>query len=62
MEVEFYFDVACPQAYLAYTQIERLEARHGAQVVMRPVSLAGLHRIWTQGEDGKSCKCSSMSQ
>ena len=58
MEVEFYFDVACPQAYLAYTQIERLEARHGAHVVMRPVSLAGLHRIWTQGEDGLQARLS----
>ncbi len=51
MKVEFYFDIACPQAYLAYTQIEGLEARHGVQVVFKPVSLAGLYRIWTPHEE-----------
>lgn len=58
MEVEFYFDIACPQAYLACTQIEALEARHGVQVVFKPVSLAGLDRIWIQHGDGPQSRLS----
>jgi len=58
MEVEFYFDIACPQAYLAYTQIEGLEARHGVQVVFKPVSLAGLYRIWTHHEEAPQSRLS----
>ena len=60
MEVEFYFDIACPQAYLAYTQIEGLEARHGVQVVFKPVSLAGLYRIWTSHEEAPQSRLSPV--
>ena len=50
MKIAFYFDVACPQAYLAATRLEGLEQQHGWDVDYRPVSLQGLYRIWT-GQD-----------
>lgn len=43
-EVRFYFDVVCPYAYLASTEIEELCARAGARLVWRPVLLGGLFR------------------
>ena len=50
MKIEFYFDVACPQAYLAAARLEALEQQQGWEVDYRPVSLSGLYRIWT-GQD-----------
>lgn len=58
MDVEFYFDIACPQAYLAYTQLEALEQHHGAQILFKPVSLTGLYRIWTQHEEAPQARYS----
>jgi 2-hydroxychromene-2-carboxylate isomerase len=59
MDVEFYFDISCPQAYLAYTQLEALEQRQGAQVLLKPVSLTGLYRIWTQHEEAPQVRYSA---
>jgi 2-hydroxychromene-2-carboxylate isomerase len=38
----FYFDFISPYAYLAWTQIHALAARHGCEVVPRPVLFAAL--------------------
>lgn len=43
--VDFYFDFACPYAYLAHTQIEAVCARAGAELSWRPFLLGGLFRI-----------------
>ncbi|MCB9706717.1 MAG: 2-hydroxychromene-2-carboxylate isomerase [Myxococcales bacterium] len=43
-EVRFYYDVVCPYAYLASTQIEALAAAEGAQVSWRPILLGGVFR------------------
>ena len=41
-EVEFYFDVGSPAAYLAWKQIPKIAAETGAQVVYRPFLLGGV--------------------
>jgi 2-hydroxychromene-2-carboxylate isomerase len=41
-DLEFYFDVGSPAAYLAWTQIPRLVAATGAQVHYRPFLLGGV--------------------
>ena len=41
-QVEFYFDVGSPAAYLAWTQMPRLAAETGAEVVYRPFLLGGV--------------------
>jgi len=42
--MEFWFDVVCPYAYLASTQVEALAAEAGVTVRWRPVLLGGLLR------------------
>jgi 2-hydroxychromene-2-carboxylate isomerase len=37
--IDFYFEFASPYGYLASTQIEDLAARHGREVVWRPIML-----------------------
>lgn len=49
--VAFYFDVVCPYAYLASTQLERLVADTGALVSLRPILLGGLFRQIGQVDD-----------
>lgn len=44
MELDFYYDIVCPYAYLASTRIEALAARTGATLRWRPVLLGGLFR------------------
>lgn len=41
-EVRFYFDVVCPYAYLASTQLPALCERLGAKIDYRPVLLGGI--------------------
>ena len=41
-EVEFYFDVGSPAAYLAWTQMPRLVEETGASVAWRPFLLGGV--------------------
>ncbi len=50
--VDFYFDVVCPYAYLAHTQIEALCADKGAVLRWRPMLLGGLFRITGAGKAG----------
>lgn len=41
-QVEFFFDFGSPAAYLAWTQMPRLAAETGAEVVYRPFLLGGV--------------------
>ncbi|RDU96728.1 2-hydroxychromene-2-carboxylate isomerase [Trinickia dinghuensis] len=42
--VEFYFDFGSPTSYLAWTQLPRIAAEHGAQLAYRPVLVGGIHK------------------
>lgn len=42
--VDFFYDFACPYAYLGHTQIEGSCARTGAELVWRPFLLGGVFR------------------
>ncbi len=44
MDLNFYYDVVCPHAYLASLEVEALAERTGATVVWKPVLLGGLLR------------------
>ncbi|MEE2786931.1 MAG: 2-hydroxychromene-2-carboxylate isomerase [Myxococcota bacterium] len=44
MHIDFYYDIVCPYAYLASTQIDTIAARHGAEVRWHPVLLGGIFR------------------
>ena len=46
--VDFYFDVVCPYAYLAHTQIESF--CHAAELTWKPILLGGLFRIIGAGD------------
>jgi 2-hydroxychromene-2-carboxylate isomerase len=50
-EVEIWFDVVCPYAYLASTQIDSVAARAGARVRWEPMLLGGVFRAIGQGND-----------
>jgi 2-hydroxychromene-2-carboxylate isomerase len=41
-EVEFYFDVGSPAAYLAWTQLPRIAEQAGATIAYRPFLLGGV--------------------
>lgn len=43
--VDFFYDLSCPYAYLAHTQIEALCERMGAELVWKPFLLGGLFRL-----------------
>ena len=40
--VEFFFDFGSPASYLAYTQIGKIAARVGAEVIWRPFLIGGI--------------------
>jgi 2-hydroxychromene-2-carboxylate isomerase len=44
MRIEFFFDFACPFAYLASREIEGVAERTGAELVWRPILLGGVLR------------------
>lgn len=44
VQVDFYYDIVCPYAYIASTQIERVAKEHGATVSWHPILLGGLLR------------------
>lgn len=48
--VTFYYDVVCPYAYLASTQIEAMAARVGAEIEWVPVLLGGIFRAIGQAD------------
>lgn len=41
-EIEFYFDVGSPAAYLAWTQLPRIAEEAGARIAYRPFLLGGV--------------------
>lgn len=41
---EFFFDFGSPASYLAYTQMDGLAARTGAEIVWRPMLLGGVFK------------------
>jgi 2-hydroxychromene-2-carboxylate isomerase len=43
-QVEFFFDFGSPTAYLAYTQLPKIAAEHGAEILWRPVLLGGVFK------------------
>lgn len=50
MALTFYYDVVCPFAYLASTQIEALATRAGVEVEWVPILLGGVFRAIGQVE------------
>lgn len=42
--VEFLFDIVSPTAYLAWTALDGLKARTGAEIIMTPILLGGLFK------------------
>jgi 2-hydroxychromene-2-carboxylate isomerase len=40
--IEFYFDVGSPASYLAWTQLDALAERTGAQIELKPMLLGGV--------------------
>jgi 2-hydroxychromene-2-carboxylate isomerase len=44
MRLTFYYDLVCPFAYLASTQVEALAARAGAEIEWVPILLGGVFR------------------
>jgi 2-hydroxychromene-2-carboxylate isomerase len=43
-QVEFFFDFGSPTTYLAYTQLPKIAAECGAQIVWRPMLLGGVFK------------------
>jgi len=48
-QLEYLFDVQCPFAYLASTQVRALAAATGAELVYRPVLLGGIYNALDDG-------------
>jgi 2-hydroxychromene-2-carboxylate isomerase len=44
MMVDFYYDVVCPYAYMAFAQLPALRRRLGVEIRLRPILLGGLLR------------------
>eukprot|EP01080_Neovahlkampfia_damariscottae_P010326 gene10326-2742_t len=49
----FYYDIVCPYAYLASTQVEELARKCDAEVIFRPVLLGGIYKE-TKAPQGKN--------
>jgi len=43
-KIEFFFDFSSPYSYMASTQMKPIAARHGAEVVWRPIVLGALFK------------------
>lgn len=43
--VEFIFDIVSPNGYLAWYPLREIVARHGAELVVTPVFLGGMHKL-----------------
>src|SRR5262245_55960917 len=50
--VEFVFDVACPYAFMASTQIGSIADASGADLVLTPVLLGGLYEVLSTSQLG----------
>ena len=42
--IDFYFDFGSPTAYLAFTQLQLIEKRNGANLVFHPILLGGIFK------------------
>ncbi len=42
--VEFYYDLVSPYSYLAHGRVGRICEEHGAELVLRPMLLGGVHK------------------
>ena len=49
--IDFYFDFACPYAYLASTRLNQLEVETGADIRLKPVLLGGIFRSLEQPQN-----------
>jgi len=47
--IEFYFDFGSPTAYLAYTQLPKIAADTGAELIYKPVLLGGIFQATQNG-------------
>ncbi|MGB3378068.1 MAG: 2-hydroxychromene-2-carboxylate isomerase [Allopontixanthobacter sediminis] len=43
--VEFLLDFVSPNAYLAYYPLKEIAVKHGAEIVITPVFLGGMHKL-----------------
>lgn len=43
-QIEFFFDFGSPTTYLAWTQLPRIAAAHGASIAWRPMLLGGVFK------------------
>jgi 2-hydroxychromene-2-carboxylate isomerase len=50
MRFQLYYDVVCPFAYLASTQVEAMAARAGAEIEWVPILLGGVFRAIGQAD------------
>ena len=58
-EVDFYFDIVCPFAYLASTQINQLCSRYNVTLTWKPVLLGGLYEF-SKAKQGKQNSAMSV--
>ena len=49
--IDFYFDFACPYAYLASTRLEELAGHTQSEVRLKPVLLGGIFRALEQPQN-----------
>jgi 2-hydroxychromene-2-carboxylate isomerase len=61
---QFYYDVVCPYAYLASTQVEKVAQNCNAKVIFTPVLLGGIYKETKapQGKDGSATDVMSPSK
>lgn len=48
-QIDYYFTLLSPYAYLAGTRLEEIVARHGARIVYKPLDITALFQ-WTGGK------------
>ncbi|KAK4553701.1 hypothetical protein LTR86_009199 [Recurvomyces mirabilis] len=55
-DIEFYYDISCPFAYIASTKVEALASRTGANILWQPVLLGAIYRATSapQGAAGSA--------
>ena len=61
VEVDFYFDIVCPFAYLGSTQINKLCAKYNVVPKWKPVLLAGLYEASKAPQGKKNSATTVMS-
>ncbi|KAJ3220562.1 hypothetical protein HK099_004209 [Clydaea vesicula] len=59
MQIEFYYDIVCPFAYIASTRVEEAVGRHNGIVIWKPVLLGGIYDL-IKAEQGKAGSASDV--